>query len=538
MPRINRWIFVNLHVCHLTLCHLLYSSNSGKEHILDASKLSVERWFGCNVELSRHVLQYIPADIRQLYSIAMMNKVLMESITVEIAVRCAMLEGGSSYENVTILQKLMRKRAIYPPSGLRILRICNGKRCEFCNNRQVNPFKTFAFHQHMNDTGFLASRGPFRLSSNPRPRRVRPSCGLFACQVCMTTARPPSISRSWPYPCITRRWDRVIYNRNTGIFYIKQYYAGNRDLMFRIFKHGRVLAYPAGYRLLSIHGVENERGETVHEHIPTRTWPFQTSQDRFEIVQSDYFRGAAGELIGSVANLRNIKELALYLKCSKYNDIDYFLDNLILEPPQEEAYTKFLDTYAQRHWYTSRLEQKKATGRKELRQLYSYNKMESTIHAISIVISCITTELVQRGLCSCRLRPNGVDRRIFQRMLLSYREEHVQRMHYRVTYSTGKSALDTDIRIWLRELLKSPTTIIRDETKARPIALKLVSSFGEKYGLPRKLQIRNVFTRGRVHAEFALDNFTGSHTYYNRHHNPRRHQVGPWRDRSTTRRHV
>lgn len=165
--------------------------------------------------------------------------------------------------------------------------------------------------------------------------------------------------------------------------------------------------------------------------------------------------------------------------------------------------------------------------------------MESTIHAIAIVISCITTELVRRGLRLCRLRPNHVDRRIFQRMLLSYREEHVEQMHYRVTFITGKSTLDRDISIWLRDLLKSPTAIIRDESKAKPIALKVVYYFGEKYGLPRKLRIRNVFTKGRVHSEFGLNNSVGGHTYYNGHHRPmRRHQVGPWRDRSATRRNV
>ena len=135
----------------------------------------------------------------------MLNKVLMRAIIVEIALWCKMYQGGRSYENVTILHKLMSKRAIYPPSGLRILRLCNGKRCEFCNNRKVDLVETFAFHQHMNDTGFLSSRGLFPLSSNPHPRQVRPSYGLYACQVCMTTAQPPCISRSWPYPCITRR---------------------------------------------------------------------------------------------------------------------------------------------------------------------------------------------------------------------------------------------------------------------------------------------------------------------------------------------
>ena len=62
-------------------------------------------------------------------------------------------------------------------------------------------------------------------------------------------------------------------------------------------------------------------------------------------------------------------------------------------------------------------------------------------------------------------------------------------MHNCVTYVTGKFAPDRDISIWLKNLLKSRSTIIRDKRKAKLIALKLVSSFAKKYGLLQKLQI-------------------------------------------------
>ena len=96
-------------------------------------------------------------------------------------------------------------------------------------------------------------------------------------------------------------------------------------------------------------------------------------------------------------------------------------------------------------------------------------------------------------------------------MLLSYREEYIQQMHNRVTYVTGKFTLDCNTSIWLKNLLKSPSTIIRDKRKAKPIALKLVSSFAEKYGLLQKLQIQHVHAQGRVHVRFALRNLTSSH---------------------------
>lgn len=146
-------------------------------------------------------MDYI-ASPRELYKIAWLSKATKAAVTTEMVVRCSMHAGGRSYQCMQILNKLIEPRAIYPPSALRLLRLVNGKRCEFCNNQVLENNQ--APWDHFIRPSIVKKFGPFPVGTNPKPAQVRRSLGLHACYNCLTEYRPPSISKSWPFPCLTR----------------------------------------------------------------------------------------------------------------------------------------------------------------------------------------------------------------------------------------------------------------------------------------------------------------------------------------------
>ncbi|KAL3903861.1 MAG: hypothetical protein SGILL_010285, partial [Bacillariaceae sp.] len=88
----------------------------------------------------------------------------------------ALIHGGFAKKTVTELHSLMSKKAMHIPSPLRLLRLMNGKRCEFCHNEKVN--------------------------------HVRPCLGVFACWNCVTER---GLTKAWKFS-----WVR--YPRNSEAY--------------------------------------------------------------------------------------------------------------------------------------------------------------------------------------------------------------------------------------------------------------------------------------------------------------------------------
>lgn len=470
-------------------------------------------------------MEYI-SDPRDLYNVGMLNKITMSAVTTKMVVECSMQKGGRAYKCMQRLHKLMSKRAIYPPSPLRLLRLANGKRCEFCNN--VIPPK-----QHVPWERFTAKRfvgiGPFNLGNNPKPRQVRGNFPLFACYPCMTVKRPPSISKKWPYPCLTRAWEKFIWSAKRRypflIRHAKQFWVGNRRLMFQIFDHPRVLAYPTGNRNVDTKGL----GEGP---FTFRLTARLKSLDRLELLQSGYLRDASGELIGSLLNFENLKHLTNYMKTPNNKGISFYLENMITDPPKPENYDEFLNTYKSNWWHASRAHGRMIRRRQEKKQLAVLNKIERTVRAIAKITSFVTLHLVQRGLRrTCRFRASILDVKVIQRLLLCYNEEHDPALRYRVTYNTGDAELNAWMHRWLSAVLRDPRIVMKSNSDAKSAALALVQAFGAKYGLPRRCEIRNVISNGRIHTDDPRRDFP----YRTR---SRRRRYGVWTDRSRYRRNL
>lgn len=276
--------------------------------------------------MSGLVMDFISSP-RDLYNVAMINKVTMQALTTRMVVRCAMFGGTRQYKCMQMLQKLMVKHSIYPPTPLRLVRLVNGKRCEFCNNE--SPRGQNNLHRYFNTSKAIRC-GPFRITENPKPRQIRGSLGLFACYPCMTQVRHQSISGGWSYPCLTRRWHKLFLSASLDHrVHTKQTWSVNRELMHRIFSHPRVLAYPYQVRRFDTLGLRNDRINSLLGDQAGDIFP----RDRTEIMQSCSLRDASGDLIGSLINHDNLRDLQQYLKKDDSRTIGYFIDRFVSEAP-------------------------------------------------------------------------------------------------------------------------------------------------------------------------------------------------------------
>mmetsp|Transcript_12065 Transcript_12065/g.17324 ORF Transcript_12065/g.17324 Transcript_12065/m.17324 type:complete len:572 (+) Transcript_12065:75-1790(+) len=102
-----------------------------------------------------NVMEFLPP--RSLYNIALTCKSLREMVTTKMVVQSALIHGGHAKKTMEELYALMRNHSIHVPSPLRLLRLANGKRCEFC---------------------FLSGTN-----------HVRPGLGVFACWDCVASGR-------------------------------------------------------------------------------------------------------------------------------------------------------------------------------------------------------------------------------------------------------------------------------------------------------------------------------------------------------------
>ena len=115
----------------------LYGEEEAIEQKLHSSEVT-QQVFG-NLDICTHMFSFL--KIRELYSLVMSHPDYMKRLTYAHVIRSAMLSGGYASISAKNLVQLVRKRSIFVPSPIRMLRLMNGKRCEKCVS------KTF-FHEN------------------------------------------------------------------------------------------------------------------------------------------------------------------------------------------------------------------------------------------------------------------------------------------------------------------------------------------------------------------------------------------------------
>lgn len=85
------------------------------------------------------IMEYLaPAD---LLKFCFLSKEMQSFVSIAAVVRSALLSGGNAKKTVDELFSLIQNKSIYPPSPLRLLRLVNGKVCEFCGKNKCQAVR-------------------------------------------------------------------------------------------------------------------------------------------------------------------------------------------------------------------------------------------------------------------------------------------------------------------------------------------------------------------------------------------------------------
>lgn len=439
----------------------------------------------------------------------MVNKLVRSCISVETVVKSSLYHRGYAMKSVQNLAVLMDKKAIYPPSALRLLRLVNGKRCEFCFNAPVSPVK---------NKGLVFQ---FKQDANPLPRYVRPTCGFFACWYCMEQWRHPDISGSSKYPSITRKWHKLFFDPRSHKYYHKQYYLCNRELFRSIQSHDRVVSYPYGSRWL----YRNESGLLVPTTSPSMA--SIKSRDRFEIMSSQYREDGAHEPIGPIFHYDELRRCIRYLQHPGSLGLDFYLENLIQKPPALNAYEEFTTCY-QRHIEPAnrRYTHRKADRMNKL-QLRRYNQIETAVR----VVAAVSKEMTLANLCMKRnirenMMPTNEDIRAIDTILLSYKEAPQLPLRDVISFDTGCFRTDWLLTKYFRLAFKNPDLLLQSKIRIKEFAQQIYSCIMTHLGRTQMYTLPVLNIGGGVQG--AIRSFRPPYLH-------RRSSKKQWRDTSSER---
>lgn len=110
-------------------------TNNNKRHCTTAANCYIFAVVLENDGIAKNIISYL--DIKSLYQVSITRKSFASLICHEHVVRAALFQGGHAAKRIEAMIRLVKKRKIWTPSPLRLLRLMNGKRCEGCNQKTV-----------------------------------------------------------------------------------------------------------------------------------------------------------------------------------------------------------------------------------------------------------------------------------------------------------------------------------------------------------------------------------------------------------------
>ena len=470
--------------------------------------------FGYDRNISLLIMNYI-GDIKTLFAVSKVNKLLRETIDEEMVIKCAMYNGGRPFESIRNIYRFMKSKSGYIASPLRLLRLCNGKRCEFCNNTETNDICEF--------------RG--KDVSNIRPAVVRPHMNVFACIACLTAHRNSNISQNWGYDCLTRKFERKIWSDHKQSFFENGYYLAYREILYKIFSHPRVTSYPYGKRWVYMDNdgvIQNAFGVAHFE-----------ATDRYELQFACAHIDACGEAIGPLFNRAMLPSLVSYLQKSNNRGIDYFLEHMIPNAPKVTDYNNFVNTYEKHIELAIDFKKKKDEKILANRVYRRYVWVEHVVRAIGEIVSYIRPSVLSKEFEEYA-RINSKERGNVNRSSLSYKhkwgrdidKQQVFSMVIRtvlcyyeateitlkrpVSYCTGSSEINHILNKTLQPLYKDPIRVIGSRSIAKRIAKTLFTEITNSadwlVGVSREVtdirgNVRHTF-KGRTSGRFRHMTFS------------------------------
>jgi len=282
-------------------------------------------------------------------------------VTTKMVVQSALIHGGNPSKSMAELHSLMRNHSIHVPSPLRLLRLANGKRCEFCLTSGTN--------------------------------HVRPGLGVFACWNCVVSGKQG-------------RWNRGYSSRNSGSSSIKLTKAWKTSWV-------RYRKYPIYHTILSYSRVASNEYGTNHyfwsEHrcdaSGERVGPLVTWGDVDDL--KSYFeqlrtaaaakeaeaaaKEAEAAAISAVASASNVdaadngnvneeeEEAAPSLSNGEW--IEYYLTKNLNAPPKEN-YAEFNETFTN----TVQMADRISREREELKKSKRDDKMQTKVEKVEKIL--------------------------------------------------------------------------------------------------------------------------------------------------------
>ena len=481
-------------------------------------KYSITLLFGHERNISSMIMNYI-GDIRTLFAVSKVNKLLRNSITEEMVIKCAMYSGGRPLASIKNIYRFMTTKSAYIASPLRLLRLCNGRRCEFCNNTKTDEITEYKGKD----------------VSNSKPAVVRPHLNVFACIACLTVHRNEHF-------CLTSKFERKIWSDHNQASLENGYFLANREILYEIFSHPRVTSYPYGKRWV----FTDDNG--LVQNAFCREDMTDTTLDRYELMFACCKTDLAGEAIGPLVNRIGLAPLVSYIKQPNNRGIDYYLENIMIpSAPVASDYDNFIRTYED-NIVSAMLRKKERDDNKMTDLLYRLHlKVEHVVRAIGEVVSHMTykvlrrpyktyvrknsrmtestqdTQQCNRTYYSSESRPPslryrfdpGMDKnQVFSmliRTVLCYYEATEPKLKRPVSYCTGSTEINHILNSILTPLYNDPIQVIGSPKIARNLArtlfIKITSSVDWKIGVSREVtdicgNVRTTFC-GRSPDQFA-----------------------------------
>lgn len=349
----------------------------------------------------------------------------------DIAVMSSLFYGKHPYQSIKNLHLHMKRRSIYPLNALRVLMMSGGSTCEFCRfNMNNEKIETTC---------------------------VRESFGTKICWYCLRGEAKTGMvleGRDHVPPMTTAFYKLLVYAWKPE-YYLNQFYLANRDILYKIFQHPRVLAYPYGVRFFNY---DEEEGLM----IPATNGEY-IAYDQFEIMWKKETKDGFGRPTGPLLPRSKLNQLVQYLKANEGTDqdIDDFLDNNIRDPPSVEDYQPFLDAYERHIDRATEKENSRKIVSTSKKLLCHYKKVEKAVHIISLIISEFTVQNIREwnnetGRVFLRRYSKELQADAFRRLLLLYEEASFLAAEYYIQFRTGNRSLDKSLHDVLGKYISKP----------------------------------------------------------------------------------
>ena len=444
------------------------------------------RVLGSDLDLTRHILQYV-MDTKTLLILSQVNKCLREAIEVSTVVACALQEGGKPMKAIMQIYPAMTERKAYPPDGRRLLRLCHAKRCEFCFNQKVEA-KHCIGQFHRDDS-----------LGNPKRTIPRADNCTFSCWNCQSQYRNPHVAKGWKHPCLTRKYQKVIYNKHSKKWYLKKAYLDHRRSLYEVFNHSRSVAKPYFKRWHRPTRHRDNNGRIIY--VPTTTpavvrervndgneifWNAnRVTNDGCELVWSAPTKDASGIDIGPLLNHTLIPSAVEYLNTPGNKGMDHFYDHVMPSPPKLHLYEEFVLAYDRAIAPVLEREAKRKAERSVVRITKQYERLEWTIKAVARVAKHITLHRLKRACRKATWFQNSMPAdikgvRTVQRLLLLYREDHRYTTKSMIKFNTGRLDLNSILHSVLQPVLEEPFKFVSTVGAASEVANRICDTLVQK----------------------------------------------------------